>query len=70
MALSLQKPPKNEFYVKDGHLFPALTKAIVTVKREEKKVKLIVEPNSKQMLLEIKGKDANDGFPSIPPKVG
>lgn len=52
-----------EFYVKDGHLFPALTKAIVTMKRGEK-VKLIVQP---KYAFGDKGKEATDGFPSIPP---
>ncbi|KAE8715630.1 Peptidyl-prolyl cis-trans isomerase FKBP65 [Hibiscus syriacus] len=53
----------NEFYVKDGHLCSALTKAIVTMKRGEK-VKLIVQP---KYAFGEKGKDATDGFPSITP---
>ncbi|GMI91081.1 rotamase FKBP 1, FK506 BINDING PROTEIN 62 [Hibiscus trionum] len=59
------KPPEEgyEFYVKDGHLCSALTKAIVTMKRGEK-VKLIVQP---KYAFGEKGKDATDGFPSIPP---
>ncbi|PPR96328.1 hypothetical protein GOBAR_AA24341 [Gossypium barbadense] len=62
------KTPKEgyEFYVKDGHPFPALTKAIVIMKRKRS----FTVSSSKQMVLEIKGKDANDGIPSIPPKVG
>ncbi|XVF36447.1 hypothetical protein REPUB_Repub19eG0059300 [Reevesia pubescens] len=53
----------NEFCVKDGHLCPALTKAIISMKRGEK-VKLIVQP---KYTFGEKGRDATDGFPTIPP---
>ncbi|XWS24093.1 hypothetical protein CRYUN_Cryun28dG0071400 [Craigia yunnanensis] len=61
------KTPKEgiEFYVKDGHLCSALTKAILTMKKGEK-VKLIVQ--SKYAFGE-KGRDAiaTYGFPAVPP---
>ncbi|KAK6277642.1 hypothetical protein POUND7_017965 [Theobroma cacao] len=53
----------NEFYVKDGHLCSALTKAILTMKRGEK-VTLIVQP---KYAFGEKGRDATDGFPAVPP---
>lgn len=54
-----------EFYVKDGHLCSALTKAIVTMKKGEK-VKLIVQP---KYAFGEKGRDAiaTYGFPAVPP---
>lgn len=52
-----------EFHVKDGHLCPALSKAIITMKRGEK-IKLIVQP---QYAFGEEGKDASDGIQSVPP---
>nr|XP_023878158.1 70 kDa peptidyl-prolyl isomerase-like [Quercus suber]POE78746.1 peptidyl-prolyl cis-trans isomerase fkbp65 [Quercus suber] len=52
-----------EFYVKDGHLCPALQKAIMTMKRGEK-AKLVVQP---QYAFGEEGRDANNGVHSIPP---
>ncbi|RXH72890.1 hypothetical protein DVH24_012574 [Malus domestica] len=52
-----------EFYVKDGHFCPALPKAIKTMKRGEK-AKLIVQP---RYAFGEEGRDANEGFNSIPP---
>ncbi|KAJ7958280.1 Peptidylprolyl isomerase [Quillaja saponaria] len=53
-----------EFYLKFGHLFPALPKVIMTMRRGEK-AKLIVQP---QYAYGDKGIDANDGIhDSIPP---
>ncbi|KAK4859605.1 hypothetical protein QYF36_008514 [Acer negundo] len=52
-----------EFYVKDGHLCPALAKAILTMKKGEK-VKLIVQP---QYAFGEQGRDVNDGFQTVPP---
>lgn len=52
-----------EFYVKDGHLFPALPKAIKTMKRGEK-VQLSVQPN---YAFGEEGRVADDGFPAVPP---
>ncbi|KAF3948882.1 hypothetical protein CMV_025171 [Castanea mollissima] len=52
-----------EFYVKDGHLCPALQKAIMTMKRGEK-AKLVVQP---QYAFGEEGRDASNGVNSIPP---
>ncbi|CAK7347404.1 unnamed protein product [Dovyalis caffra] len=53
-----------EFCVKDGHLCPALLKAIMTMKRGEK-VKLIVQP---QYAFGQEGKDASsDAIHPVPP---
>ncbi|OMO50931.1 hypothetical protein CCACVL1_30112 [Corchorus capsularis] len=52
-----------EFYVKDGHLCPALPKTIITMKKGEK-VKLIVQP---KYAFGETGRDATDEFPTIPP---
>ncbi|KAL6216712.1 hypothetical protein ACLB2K_009931 [Fragaria x ananassa] len=52
-----------EFYVKDGHFCPALPKSIRTMKRGEK-ARLIVQP---QYAFGEEGRDANNGFQSIPP---
>ncbi|XP_024162746.1 peptidyl-prolyl cis-trans isomerase FKBP62 isoform X4 [Rosa chinensis] len=52
-----------EFYVKDGHFCPALAKSIRTMKRGEK-ARLIVQP---QYAFGEEGRDANNGFESIPP---
>uniref|UniRef100_A0A2N9ENL6 peptidylprolyl isomerase n=1 Tax=Fagus sylvatica TaxID=28930 RepID=A0A2N9ENL6_FAGSY len=52
-----------EFYVKDGHLCPALRKAIMTMKRGEK-AKLVVHP---QYGFGEEGRDASNGVHSIPP---
>ncbi|KAL5777574.1 hypothetical protein ACOSP7_010500 [Xanthoceras sorbifolium] len=52
-----------EFYVNDGHLCPALAKAILTMKKGEK-VKLIVQP---LYAFGEQGRDANDGFQTVPP---
>ncbi|XVE55731.1 hypothetical protein DITRI_Ditri03aG0181800 [Diplodiscus trichospermus] len=54
-----------EFYVKDGHLCSALSKALITMKKGEK-VKLIVQPN---YAFGEKGRDAIAayGFPDVPP---
>ncbi|WCJ35596.1 Peptidyl-prolyl cis-trans isomerase FKBP65 [Euphorbia peplus] len=52
-----------EFHVKDGHLCPALPKAILTMKGGEK-VQLIVQP---QYGFGKEGKDAGDGTLSVPP---
>ncbi|EXC36632.1 Peptidyl-prolyl cis-trans isomerase FKBP65 [Morus notabilis] len=51
-----------EFYVKDGHLCPALPKAVVTMERGEK-ARLIVQP---QYAFRKQGRDASEGFHSIP----
>ncbi|KAK7310766.1 hypothetical protein RJT34_08479 [Clitoria ternatea] len=53
-----------EFHVKDGHLFPILQKVIMSMTRGEK-AELIVQP---QYAFEEKGKEANNGLHSIPPK--
>lgn len=52
-----------EFYVKDGHLCPALPKATMTMKRGEK-VKLVVQP---QYAFGQEGKDASDAICPVPP---
>ncbi|KAK4434339.1 peptidyl-prolyl isomerase [Sesamum alatum] len=52
-----------EFYIKDGHFCPALTKAIKTMKRGER-VNLVVQP---QYAFGEVGKKSNDELPSIPP---
>lgn len=52
-----------EFYVKDGHLCPALPKATMTMKRGEK-VKLVVQP---QYAFGPEGKDASDAICPVPP---
>lgn len=52
-----------EFYVKDGHFCPALPKSIMTMTRGEK-ARLIVQP---QYAFGDEGRDANNGFHSIPP---
>ncbi|XP_065881979.1 70 kDa peptidyl-prolyl isomerase-like isoform X2 [Euphorbia lathyris] len=52
-----------EFHVNDGHLCPALPKAILTMKGGEK-VELIVQP---QYGFGKEGKDAGDGTLSVPP---
>ncbi|EEF52262.1 70 kDa peptidyl-prolyl isomerase isoform X2 [Ricinus communis] len=52
-----------EFHVKDGHLCPALPKAVMTMRGGEK-VKLIVHP---QYAFGEEGKDANDGILPVPP---
>lgn len=52
-----------EFYVKDGHLFPALPKAIKTMRRGEK-VNLIVQA---QYSFGERDKDRINGLPLIPP---
>ncbi|POO03711.1 Peptidyl-prolyl cis-trans isomerase, FKBP-type [Trema orientale] len=52
-----------EFYVKDGHLCPAFSKAIMTMKIGEK-AKLIVQP---QYGFAEHGRDASEGIRSIPP---
>ncbi|XP_041021479.1 70 kDa peptidyl-prolyl isomerase-like isoform X2 [Juglans microcarpa x Juglans regia] len=51
-----------EFYVKDGHLCPALPEAIKTMKRGEK-VKLVVQP---QYASVEEGRDASNGVHMIP----
>lgn len=52
-----------EFYVKDGHLCPALPTATMTMKRGEK-VKLVVQP---QYAYGQEGKDASDAICPVPP---
>ncbi|CAJ1972793.1 unnamed protein product [Sphenostylis stenocarpa] len=52
-----------EFYVKDGHLFPMLTKVIMTMTRGEK-AELIVQP---QYAFGETGREAGSGLCSIPP---
>ncbi|KAA8528448.1 hypothetical protein F0562_035803 [Nyssa sinensis] len=52
-----------EFYVKDGHLCPALPKAIKTMRRGEK-VNLVVQP---QYAFDEEGRNVNNEFPLIPP---
>ncbi|KAJ0026022.1 hypothetical protein Pint_08628 [Pistacia integerrima] len=61
----ITKTPEEgiEFYVKDGHLCPALAKAILTMKKGER-AKLIIQP---QYAFGEQGRDANDGFHTIPP---
>ncbi|XP_012068191.1 70 kDa peptidyl-prolyl isomerase isoform X2 [Jatropha curcas] len=51
-----------EFHLKDGHLCPALPKALITMRRGEK-VKLIVQP---QYGFGEEGMDANGGIHSVP----
>ncbi|KAM7520923.1 hypothetical protein LguiB_019885 [Lonicera macranthoides] len=60
----IAKTPEEgvEFYVKDGHLFPALTKAIKTMRKGEK-VNLIVQP---QYSFGEGDEDRVKGLPSIP----
>ncbi|KAK1269288.1 Peptidyl-prolyl cis-trans isomerase FKBP65 [Acorus gramineus] len=52
----------SEFYVEDGHLCPALPKALKTMKKGEKAF-LTVKPS---YAFGEHGKDANNGFPAIP----
>ncbi|GLT72287.1 hypothetical protein SLA2020_442370 [Shorea laevis] len=52
-----------EFYVKDGHLCPALPKAVRTMKRGEKS-QLVVQP---QYAFGEEGRDMSNGVHSIPP---
>ncbi|XP_058069735.1 peptidyl-prolyl cis-trans isomerase FKBP65-like isoform X3 [Magnolia sinica] len=51
-----------EFYIKDGHFCLALPRVVKTMRRGEKVI-LIVQS---QYALGEHGRDANDGFPSIP----
>ncbi|KAK1291198.1 Peptidyl-prolyl cis-trans isomerase FKBP65 [Acorus calamus] len=51
-----------EFYVEDGHLCPALPKALKTMRKGEKAF-LAVKPS---YAFGEHGKDANNGFPAIP----
>ncbi|XP_015900479.1 peptidyl-prolyl cis-trans isomerase FKBP62 isoform X1 [Ziziphus jujuba] len=63
-SIVAQSPEEGtEFYVKDGHLCPALPKAIMTMKSGEK-ARLIVQP---QYTLGEKGRDAGNWIHSIPP---
>lgn len=50
-----------EFYLKDGHFCPALSKAILTMKKGEK-VKLVIQP---QYAFGEEGRNVNDGFRTI-----
>ncbi|XAR48435.1 Peptidylprolyl isomerase [Bertholletia excelsa] len=52
-----------EFYVKDGHLCPALPKALKTMRRGEKAI-LIVQP---QYAFGERGRNSTKEFPSVPP---
>ncbi|KAH9690004.1 peptidylprolyl isomerase [Citrus sinensis] len=51
-----------EFYLKDGHFCPVLSKAILTMKKGEK-VKLVIQP---QYAFGEQRRDACDGFGTIP----
>ncbi|KAK2986154.1 hypothetical protein RJ640_019560, partial [Escallonia rubra] len=63
-AIVANTPDKGvEYYLKDGHFCPAVSKAIKTMKRGEK-VNLIVQP---QYAFGEAGKDFSSGLPSIPP---
>lgn len=52
-----------EFYIKDGHFCPALTKALKTMKRGER-VNLVIQP---QYAFGQRGNKSNNEFPAIPP---
>ncbi|MCL7039506.1 hypothetical protein MKW94_024613 [Papaver nudicaule] len=52
-----------EFLVNEGHLCPAIAKAVVTMRKEEKAI-LLVEP---EYAFGNVGRPAQDGFPAIPP---
>ncbi|XP_021889647.1 70 kDa peptidyl-prolyl isomerase-like isoform X2 [Carica papaya] len=52
----------TEFYVKDGHLCPALPKAILTMRRGER-VKLFVQP---QYAFGNEGRDSSNGIHEVP----
>ncbi|KAL9450206.1 hypothetical protein AB3S75_012022 [Citrus x aurantiifolia] len=56
-------PEGVEFYLKDGHFCPVLSKAILTMKKGEK-VKLVIQP---QYAFGEERRDACDGFGTIPP---